>query len=153
MFIAAKFILQLLLNQNTLKVLLEKIEAFFYLIQEAMVPVIGGDSCSDEYDWLDHFVLDGMLCAGYEKGQIDSCKGDSGGPLVRKTENMGGKFELIGIVSWGFGCAEPHLPGVYTDVFYYLNWIKQIAGEPDFGSFNQFECPDPLWKPLQTPLV
>lgn len=30
---------------------------------------------------------------------------------------------LTGIVSGGAGCAEPLLPGVYTDVFYYLNWI------------------------------
>ena len=143
MFVATIFILQLLLNQNNLNAMLQKIDAFFYLIQEAMVPVIGGDNCSSEYDWLDHLVVDGMLCAGYERGQIDSCQGDSGGPLVRKTENSRGGFELIGIVSWGFGCAKLHLPGVYTDVFYYLDWIRQIAGEPNFGSFNQFECPDP----------
>ena len=113
-----------------------------------MVPVIDEEQCN-EYDWLNDYVVDGMLCAGYERGQIDSCQGDSGGPLVRRTENSGGGFELIGIVSWGFGCAEPNWPGVYTDVFYYLDWIKQIAGEPDFGSFNEFECRD---RPPETTL-
>ena len=104
-----------------------------------MIPVIGHDNCS-EYDLLNEFIVDGMFCAGYERGQIDSCQGDSDGPFVRKAKNSRGGFELIGIVSWGIGCAEPNLPGVYVDVFHYLDWIEQIAGEPDFGSFNQFEC-------------
>jgi len=30
---------------------------------------------------------------------------------------------LTGIVSGGQGCAEPLLPGVYADVFHYLDWI------------------------------
>ena len=122
-------------------IILWKFDAWFHLFQEAMVPIIDDDQCN-ENDWLNDYVVDGMLCAGYERGQIDSCYGDSGGPLVRKTENNGGGFELIGIVSWGEGCAEPKKPGVYVDVFYYVNWIKQIAREPDFGSFNQFECPE-----------
>ena len=107
-----------------------------------MVPVIDDDQCN-EYDWYSNSVVDGMLCAGYERGQIDSCQGDSGGPLIRKTENIGGGFQLIGIVSWGFGCAEPKKPGVYADVFFYLDWIQETVGEPNFGSFTQFECPAP----------
>ena len=104
-----------------------------------MVPVIDDDQCN-EYDWLADYVVDGMLCAGYERGQIDSCQGDSGGPLIRKTENFGGGFQLIGIVSWGFGCAEPKKPGVYADVFFYLDWIQETVGEPNFGNFTQFAC-------------
>jgi len=51
---------------------------------------------------------DSMLCAAV-RGVRDSCSGDSGGPLVYRGQ-------VCGIVSWGFGCARPAFPGVYTNV-------------------------------------
>ncbi|MFE9247855.1 S1 family peptidase [Streptomyces sp. NPDC007088] len=50
-----------------------------------------------------------MLCAGEKEGGRDACQGDSGGPLV-----AAGK--LIGLVSWGSGCAQAGSPGVYTRI-------------------------------------
>jgi trypsin len=41
----------------------------------------------------------------------DACKRDSGGPLVAK---FGTRLVLVGLVSWGQGCAEAKYPGVYT---------------------------------------
>ncbi|XP_076165459.1 trypsin-2 isoform X2 [Ptiloglossa arizonensis] len=58
----------------------------------------------------------GMFCAGYIEGQRDACQGDSGGGMVCNGQ-------LTGIVSGGEGCAFPRLPGVYSSVFYFEDWI------------------------------
>ena len=82
-------------------------------------------------------ILDGMICAGFEQGRIDTCQGDSGGPLVRSTRQ---RFELAGVVSWGEDCAKPKRPGIYTDTFHYLDWILDAAGEPNYGNHSNRKC-------------
>lgn len=53
-------------------------------------------------------------------------QGDSGGPLVCKQNS---RWYVVGIVTWGQGCAEPHHPGVYMNVKHYLYWIKQTISQ------------------------
>jgi len=62
---------------------------------------------------------DSMLCAGAPNK--DSCQGDSGGPIFSADNGSG---DIVGIVSWGFGCARA-APGVYTRVSNYQQWIEE----------------------------
>jgi len=84
------------------------------------VPVNSDEDCRAAYGQF--FVPDGMVCAGYPEGGKDACQGDSGGPLVVGTT-------LIGMVSFGAGCAQPGYPGVYAEVGgFYPELQEQIGG-------------------------
>nr|CAA72623.1 trypsin-like protease [Arenicola marina] len=63
-----------------------------------------------------------MLCTAVNVPGRDACQGDSGGPLVI---NNSGSFQIVGLVSWGIGCATA--PGVYTRVTQFIDWIAQNA--------------------------
>ena len=45
--------------------------------------------------------------------------------------NSDGEYELIGIVSWGYGCAESGYPGVYSKIHSKLDWFFGYIGEPE----------------------
>ena len=53
----------------------------------------------------------------------DSCAGDSGGPLMIQ-EDEGSKMYMAGITSFGKRKCGTGFPGVYTDITYYIDWIK-----------------------------
>jgi secreted trypsin-like serine protease len=67
---------------------------------------------------LGEYFAPSMMCAS-NPGR-DTCSGDSGGPLVG-TSN--GHTILIGITSFGYGCAQDGHPGVYTRVSAIHAWV------------------------------
>ncbi|NXK13120.1 TMPS9 protease, partial [Herpetotheres cachinnans] len=89
-------------------------------LQKAAVNVIGDQACKKFYPVQ---ISSRMLCAGFPQGTVDSCSGDAGGPLACKEPS--GKWFLAGITSWGYGCARPYFPGVYTKVTAVQGWIAQ----------------------------
>jgi trypsin len=83
-------------------------------LRAATVQTIADTSCVSPLAYGSNFDANTMVCAGYMSGGVDTCTGDSGGPLEAPLE--GGGYRLVGITSWGDGCAQPGLPGVYTRV-------------------------------------
>ncbi|XP_061397786.1 trypsin alpha-like [Musca vetustissima] len=87
-------------------------------LQYVDVNIVSQSQCSSSAYGYGSEVKPTMICA-YAAGK-DSCQGDSGGPLV-----SGGK--LVGVVSWGYGCAFPNYPGVYADVATLRSWVVATA--------------------------
>ena len=88
------------------------------VLREVQVPLVDHKVCNASYGGIIH---SRYFCAGVPEGGIDTCGGDSGGPLV--CPNKEGAFVLMGIVTWGHGCARPKKYGVYNDVRQMLPFI------------------------------
>ena len=101
------------------------------------VNIISNADCKAKNSLYNSKLMETMVCASVpEGGKVrehpcmpmtdltlqDACKRDSGGPLV-----VAG--QLVGVVSWGQGCARQRYPGVYTRVSRYRDWIEsQLVG-------------------------
>lgn len=117
-----------------------KIFGFGYTIYEDNEPSIASNQlmetslnyvtqteCRRDYTCQDcDDITSSMMCA-YADG-TDACFGDSGGPLYDEEANV-----VVGIVSWGYGCAQK-FPGVYSRISYEYEWIRQticLNSRPD----------------------
>jgi len=87
-------------------------------LRRVNVPIVTPASCAAVYGSI---ITTRTVCAGTATGGIDSCQGDSGGPLI---VSQG----LLGIVSFGSGCARPGVPGVYASVPGFRAWIRTNTG-------------------------
>ena len=107
------------------------------VLLEASVPIFPHDQCVNNYAKHNVIITDQMMCAGFEEGGIDTCEGDSGGPLFSamygnddSTNTTDCNFVLVGITSFGIGCAVPGYPGIYTKVIEYVDWIQNNTYQP-----------------------
>lgn len=103
------------------------------VLKQVEVPIIDRNICNQR-DYYNGDIEESMICAGVDVGGLDSCQGDSGGPLVAQSKDHG-KWELYGVVSWGYGCADPMKPGVYSNVQNLKDWVlgkvEQIEKEEE----------------------
>merc|ERR1712115_232683 len=86
------------------------------VLMEVDVTVTTNEYCNMVYGSIN----DLHICA-MDPGK-DACQGDSGGPLIVKEND---RWTLIGVVSFGYGCAQPDIPGVYARITQRMDWIKK----------------------------
>jgi len=91
------------------------------LLRKVTIPLVAPEACRAAYP---DTITDRMLCGGFDAGGKDSCQGDSGGPLFMRS---GFARTLVGVVSWGEGCARPKKYGVYSKVASVLAWIDSVT--------------------------
>lgn len=91
---------------------------------QGVVPLLPREDCETRYG---SKFTNRMICAGNlsEDKRVDSCQGDSGGPLMCQRSN--GRWVILGITSWGYGCGRKDSPGVYTKVSKFVPWIKKVT--------------------------
>ena len=120
---------------------------FSDVLLQAGVNYVTNEQCTSDYDNDPLAIItDGMMCAA--AAGKDGCQGDGGGPLMLNNANSNLRTNpvQVGISSWGFGCADPDYPGVYTRVSYYADWIKETACK-----LADELCPEPSTEPSSEP--
>ena len=128
-------------------------------LNEVGVTVFADGDCGS----MNGYMTPDMLCAGLKEGGKDACQGDSGGPLVASDPGMENAMSLIGVVSWGFGCAGVDALGIYAEVSHFTDWLNQqmpdlVTCAPFAGGWNNTSGstvaptpPPPTPSPAPTP--
>ncbi|MDM8563667.1 serine protease, partial [Candidatus Marithioploca araucensis] len=106
-------------------------------LQVVDVPIVSIENCQAAVEpyWGEEVITEHQLCAGFQEGGKDACFGDSGGPLLI---HDGEQWTQIGIVSSGVDCAMPFLPGVYTRLSPFLDFIDTTIKAKMFTA----QCPE-----------
>lgn len=100
--------------------------SFQSVLREVELPVVGQSECQSALRSTrlgPHYRLhSGFICAGGEGGR-DACEGDGGSGLYCIQD---GVIKVAGLVSWGIGCGQAGVPGVYVNLAHYRTWIENI---------------------------
>ncbi|KAL7539766.1 hypothetical protein ACHAWF_006500, partial [Thalassiosira exigua] len=111
------------------------------VMHEVNVNYISNAECTTTYGYGNKEIDDSMMCAGIPTlGGADTCQGDSGGPMIKYVNNSP---VLVGITSWGYGCARANYPGVYARVSHVTTWIKEKVSEWTAGDTGTPDDPFP----------
>jgi len=129
------------------------------VLMSAEVDYIGNQLCEEASGRIwgsrknyNEYVTRDMLCAA-SPGK-DSCSGDSGGPLIIEGDSPEDDVQ-VGVVSWGYGCADEDFPGVYARLSYQRDWIvMELCSDRSNPNYPEW-CSDvgdiPTFPPTQTP--
>nr|XP_034836843.1 trypsin-7-like [Maniola hyperantus] len=91
------------------------------VLRAVRVPIISKENCQQvPFPYFRGALTPRMFCAGFVEGKKDACQGDSGGPAVAYDR-------LLGMVSFGYGCATPGSYGVYSKVAKVRSWIEEVT--------------------------
>jgi trypsin len=92
-------------------------------LKQVLVPITDNKTCQQAYLQPAYRPINPelQLCAGYPDGGKDACTGDSGGPAFVM---QGSRATIVGITSFGKGCALANAPGVYTRVAGVKDWVN-----------------------------
>lgn len=80
--------------------------------------VFNTKKCVEIYSNMEEQASKNNICTYVGQGK-DACDGDSGGGLIHKSV-------IVGVVSFGEGCAREGVPGVYSKVSMVVDWIKEV---------------------------
>jgi trypsin len=91
----------------------------------AEVSLVRNQECLQRYG---NFIAQVMFCAAHPNFHQDTCQGDSGGPLAVFDSQLG--WRILGVTSFGNGCADRPFPGVYSRVLSFKDWIQGYLPPP-----------------------
>ncbi|XP_018494152.1 coagulation factor XI-like [Galendromus occidentalis] len=90
------------------------------ILHSVVLETASDERCKKRFPYA--FSSRSMFCALSDNK--DACQGDSGAAAVTFDVNRGASV-LVGLVSWGRGCARNDTPGVYTKIQSFLPWIRE----------------------------